>query len=506
MKTTFKFIIAAMAAVSVFSSCQKELANETVNDTTGGVRTIAVQFDNSTKASLSGVTPTFTNSDKIRVSNSEKSEECTVTVSGTSATFTTTLSGALTAIYPSAAAVFTTGNPDGPISDPYFKVPSVQTGLAKDAIIAKAEIAAESSSATFNGVTALFEITPLSIAKKITVTSLKQVASGSRTGTAADINTEDTGKTVITVGDGSTDLPDTIYVALVPGVKLTDLSFDAGETVGMKGIPTSKLGATTDATAAKEKYTIDNQNWHPYVTIGGKKWATMNVGATEDDPYGAYFTWGSVEKVYTALSGTTFTFPTANPDGSRYTGAWAAGSGFAKCNAPYYGSSAYTKYTGTSGDGKTVLELDDDAAYANWGGPWRTPTGGTEPDADFTALIQAAYPNYSSTSKQIAHTQTITTSGEPSSQGIYFYNVSGEAVGIYLVDGSLQKLFLPASGYGENKGLSSKTVRGGYMSSTLLTAQYNFHHQYDIFFDGTKTYLPNTNDRHLGLSVRPVAD
>ena len=102
MKTTFKFIIAAMAAISVFSSCQKELANETVNNTTGGVRTIAVQFDNSTKATLDGFTPKFANGDAIRVSNTEKSEECTVSVDGSgNATFTTTLSGDLN-IFPNS--------------------------------------------------------------------------------------------------------------------------------------------------------------------------------------------------------------------------------------------------------------------------------------------------------------------------------------------------------------------------------------------------------------------
>ena len=368
------------------------------------------------------------------------------------------------------------------------------------AIIASATVAEGENTATFNGVTALFEITPPSTAKKITVTSLKKVESGSRTGTVADINTEDTGKTVITVGDGSADLPSTIYVALVPGVNLTDLSFDAGENIGLKGIPTNKLGSYSDQTAANTKYTIDHTNWHPYVEIGGKKWATENIGATDTDPYGTYFSWGALEKVYTTLSGTSFTFG-ANPDATRYTDTWAAGSGFAACNTPYYKGSAYTKYTGASGDSKSVLELADDVAYANWGGPWRMPTGGTESNADFTALAKAANASYTSS---ISYTETITISGEPSSQGVYYYNVSGETVGVYFVDSSLKKLFFPAAGSGNGTSLNYPGSRGNYWSSSLNTSSTNY--AYYLLFNSSGVYPQNNNFRYNGRSVRPVSD
>lgn len=350
MKTIFRFIIAAMAAISVFSSCQKELANETASSTTDGVRTISVQFDNSTKASLSGLAPTFTNNDKIRVSNTEKSEECTVTVSEATATFTTTLSGALTAIYPADAAVYTSGTPDGPISSPYFKVSASQDGTIEKAIIAKAEIADGSSSATFIGQTALFQITPPSGATSVTITSLKQIGTdGQRSGTAAAINddTDDMKKCEITV---AVPTGGTAYVSLVPGVDLTDLSFDAGKTYGMKGIPMKDITAgKTNATAANTKYTIGNSNntWHPYVVINGLKWATMNIGASSATDAGTYFAWGDVE-------------------GQTWSGSAWSGSGFS--SDPGIGD-------------PTKLRLEYDAANANWGGSWRMPT-----QSEFDAL------------------------------------------------------------------------------------------------------------------------
>lgn len=45
---------------------------------------------------------------------------------------------------------------------------------------------------------------------------------------------------------------------------------------------------------------------HDYVEIGGKKWATMNVGATTvagspETTYGDYYTWGETGTYYTKV-------------------------------------------------------------------------------------------------------------------------------------------------------------------------------------------------------------
>lgn len=54
-------------------------------------------------------------------------------------------------------------------------------------------------------------------------------------------------------------------------------------------------------------------NGHEYVEIGGRKWATMNVGATTvagspKTAYGDYYTWGELETYYNSLTETGIIF------------------------------------------------------------------------------------------------------------------------------------------------------------------------------------------------------
>ena len=94
-------------------------------------------------------------------------------------------------------------------------------------------------------------------------------------------------------------------------------------------------------------------NGHEYVDLGlSVKWATMNVGANAPEGYGDYFAWGETK-------------PKDYYDWSTYK--WCNGSVTTMtkyCTTSYYGTVDY----------KTVLELSDDAARANWGGTWRMPT------------------------------------------------------------------------------------------------------------------------------------
>ena len=94
-------------------------------------------------------------------------------------------------------------------------------------------------------------------------------------------------------------------------------------------------------------------NGHEYVEMGdGLKWATCNIGASTPEEAGSKFAWGETETK----------------------------SDYSWTNYKWYGNGIYTKYNST--DGLTVLEPSDDAATANWGGSWRTPTG-----AEFFKLL-----------------------------------------------------------------------------------------------------------------------
>lgn len=92
---------------------------------------------------------------------------------------------------------------------------------------------------------------------------------------------------------------------------------------------------------------------HEYVDLGlSVKWATCNVGANNPWETGDYFAWGETEPK-TEYSWATYK--------------WSYGM-----------TSTLTKYCFNSEygivDNKETLELDDDAAYVNWGSKWRIPT------------------------------------------------------------------------------------------------------------------------------------
>ena len=83
------------------------------------------------------------------------------------------------------------------------------------------------------------------------------------------------------------------------------------------------------------------------------KWASVNIGANKPEEYGDYFAWGETETK------------------SKYgysTYKWLQGK--------YYTLTKYnTDYDhGNVIDNKIVLDKEDDAAVANWGGNWRMPT------------------------------------------------------------------------------------------------------------------------------------
>lgn len=95
---------------------------------------------------------------------------------------------------------------------------------------------------------------------------------------------------------------------------------------------------------------------HEYVDLGlSVKWATCNVGAAKPEDYGAYYAWGEVvSKPIFYLWNYKYGTDAAN----KYT---------KYCTDSIRGYNGFT-------DGKTVLELEDDAAHVNWGGSWRMPT------------------------------------------------------------------------------------------------------------------------------------
>lgn len=91
------------------------------------------------------------------------------------------------------------------------------------------------------------------------------------------------------------------------------------------------------------------ENGKDLVDLGlSVKWATCNVGANTPEEYGDYFAWGETR-----------------PKDYYNWGTYKYCNGYYNTMTKYCTNSSYGKV-----DNKTTLELEDDAAYINWGGSW----------------------------------------------------------------------------------------------------------------------------------------
>jgi len=205
----------------------------------------------------------------------------------------------------------------------------------------------------------------------------------------------------------------------------------------------------------------DPYNGHAYVEIGGLKWATMNIGASQPSDYGLYFAWGDTQG-YTAEQ-------VGSGEGQKYFG-WADYKYGNGTSSP--GDTGMTKYNAT--DGLTTLEAVDDAAVANWGGSWRMPT-----TAEFQALGAAV---------NTAWTQV---------NNVY---------GILCTDktDSSKTIFFPAAGLFRDGSIISVDNLGSYWSSSLRTLSSSRQVAYGLVFGSSNAYWADNNDRYYGFAVRPV--
>lgn len=129
-----------------------------------------------------------------------------------------------------------------------------------------------------------------------------------------------------------------------------------------------------------------SENNKAWVNMGlSVKWATMNVGANSISEDGICVAWGETEPKYT-YNWSTYKWCVSGPyiaDGQyhdTYLSKYQLDDNF----GPYYridtirtqdGDFVKEEYVKVFiGDGKSVLDPEDDAAHVKWGGNWRMPT------------------------------------------------------------------------------------------------------------------------------------
>ena len=213
-------------------------------------------------------------------------------------------------------------------------------------------------------------------------------------------------------------------------------------------------GKTYDLAMSAIASPVGQVNGHQFVDMGGRKWATCNVGAENPEDYGDYFSWGETAPK------TTYTWST-------YAHGSAPNSLTKYCTDSQYGAGGFT-------DMLTELQLSDDAARQNWGGSWRTPT-----EADWTWLRE-----------------NCTWAWQDD------YNGKGGMLITSDINGNT--IFLPAAGYYDEDGF--KGVDYSYYWSSTLNMLFN--DPYTVAFQSNYGYIPtySASDRYFGQSVRPVCN
>ena len=197
---------------------------------------------------------------------------------------------------------------------------------------------------------------------------------------------------------------------------------------------------------------------YEYVDLGlpsGTKWATQNVGATKPSEYGQYFQWGD-----------TIGY-TANEIGT--------GEGqkkFAKDWSDYkwYSGSTFTKYTKPG----ATLELEDDAAHANMGGNWHTPT-----PAQYIELLGNTTRKW--TTLDGVSGMTLTSKKDTS-----------------------KSIFFPAAGSAENGTTINVGPKCATWTSVLNTS--NIRCSQYLYFERGEASIHTTSIRCQGFVVRGVID
>lgn len=219
----------------------------------------------------------------------------------------------------------------------------------------------------------------------------------------------------------------------------------------------SGTGTQPSASNQTQSYRFCPDSHHPHsIDLGlpsGTKWACCNVGASSPEGYGNYYAWGET------------TTKSTYDEWSNYKWCRGARDKLTKyCTKSSYGTV----------DNKTVLDLSDDAAHANWGGSWRMPTKN-----QCKELLDKC-------------TQVWTT-------------VNGMS-GMKLTGSNGAYIFLPAAGCRYCDHLSLSGSEGCYWTSALAQGLYESNpYATELSFTSERSAGCNyAGPRFYGYSVRPV--
>ncbi len=193
----------------------------------------------------------------------------------------------------------------------------------------------------------------------------------------------------------------------------------------------------------------------PYVNLdlsSGTLWAICNVGATAPHEYGDCFAWGETEPIESPYGWDVYKWGNNDINLTKY------------CLDSNYGKNGFV-------DNLLALEIDDDAAWAQWGEKWRMPT-----------------------EAQINELRDECTWELYTLNGVKGYRGTGK---------NGNTIFLPMADYYEEDGAKGTTDRTYYWSSAL--DDYYSPCAHALYFSAERVNILNAPiARSYGCAIRPV--
>ncbi len=250
---------------------------------------------------------------------------------------------------------------------------------------------------------------------------------------------------------------------VVAGNKKTSTTIHSVEMVRER---LQQLDVTTKYVTASSSSEGKIINGHKFIDLGlpsGLLWAETNIGAETAYDDGNYYAWGETAPKSTYTQSNCNYFITD----STYS--------------EIYEKYLYT-YKYSYDNGKTELDLEDDAAYVNWGSGCRMPTLSEFAELDNTDNC----------------TWTLVSCTNSAGETINCYKV------VSVKNGNI--IYLPASGHRAIDDLYYRGSEGYYWSSSLLIHD-GVSCAYPLYFAGVYHNAGGPRGyRYFGVPVRPVAE
>lgn len=499
MKKTISLTLAAISLLSLVS-CQKD--NPTPDNQKASRIVTAVFEATATKTTIftDDVTPLWSVGDKIRIIDETNFEDImllseNILDDGKKITFVTSLTGAsLYAVYPALATSLTSYDGTGDFT---VVVPSCQDGTFGSANICVAK-GDDADNLTFSNVTSVLEFTQDAAAtgvKKVLIRAANAIAGPLTVSFGSDGKVDSYTESALTnkaIVAESSEPKDKYYIAVAP---VTTGKVEFKYTKDIMNVATYIDESGKDLAPNKiyggTNLSMDYKTYgHDFVVLAGKKWATANIGASDETKYGHYFSWGNI--IGYVRSGAS----------------WVVAEGYTGAGNEFSGGFSEGNYNSTPGhslSGNIPIDVDYDAARANWGGNWRLPTEEELCDIATQCFL------------------------EWSSNGLYVWAAKGSDAGYLNYKGTMKKYnssldsysndaahtaetydpvediyaFFPATGYGTGTDFFSGGEYCNYWSSTMSSSS-EVYSTYYTKWDGYK--MGFKSGRHFGYPIRPVSD